>query len=130
MAEIADVVPGEDTESTWGNAIRDRAVMRYVTEAARDASEPAPVAGRVCYITSDEEFQVFDGVAWGTVSGVGSHDDLTGVTDAQHHVKFTPAEAVAAARGSFYDKVTNGFRLIISAADPGAMVDGDIWFEI
>lgn len=130
MAEIADVVPGEDTEATWGNAIRDRAVMRYANEAARDASEPNPIAGRVCYIVDIEEFQAFDGVAWGGVGGAGAHNDLTGVTDAQHHTKFTNAEAVAAARGNFYDKVTNGHRLIISGSDPGAMVDGDIWFEI
>ena len=130
MPEIVNVTPGEDTEATWGNAIRDRAVMRYANDAARDASEPAPQPGRICYILDSEEFQLFNGTDWVSVSGSSLHAALTDVSADQHHVRFSDAEAVAAARGQFYDKITSGHRIIISAADPGAMVDGDIWFEI
>ena len=65
MAEIPDVVPGSDIESTWGNLIRSRAVMRYPNAAARDGSVTLPVAGDLAYLTgAPTSFTIYNGATW------------------------------------------------------------------
>jgi hypothetical protein len=64
MAELADRIPGEIIFAAYANDIRDRAVMRYVDAAGRDASEPLPDTGEMAYLTTTGEFQIYDGTAW------------------------------------------------------------------
>ena len=66
MPEIPDVVGGNTIESQWGNDIRNRALMRYIDSAARDASVPLPVAGEMAYLTSTTELTIYDGTSWVT----------------------------------------------------------------
>lgn len=49
---IADVVAlvGR-VEATWGNAMRDRVVQRFVDTTTRDAAIPSPHVGQLCVIT-------------------------------------------------------------------------------
>ena len=59
MPEIGDVVAGNTIESAWGNQIRDRSTLRYANAAARDASEIAPLEGRVCYLEDVDALYVY-----------------------------------------------------------------------
>ena len=70
MPEISDVAPGGDVLATWGNAIRDRAVMRYTSEAARDASDPSPDDGQLCWIEDIDELQARVAGVWRSVAVV------------------------------------------------------------
>lgn len=64
MPEINDVLPLETIETQWGNAIRDRTVQRYVDNTERDNLTPFPAIGELAYITSTDQFQIWDGLAW------------------------------------------------------------------
>lgn len=98
MAELTDRLPGEIIFASYANEIRDRAVMRYVDVAARDASEPLPDTGELAYLTSTDELQVYTGTAWvnrlrstgDTLSGALTWDDGSGPT-----VVVGPTEAPA-----------------------------------
>ena len=49
MSEIPDVAGGETITSAFTNNVKNRTVMRYANEAARDASIPVPVEGDLAY---------------------------------------------------------------------------------
>lgn len=70
MAEIANVASGEDIESAWGNAIRDRTVQRYTSATERDSLNPGPVEGDLAYLEDVDTMQIYTGAAW-----VGLLDD-------------------------------------------------------
>jgi len=64
MTEIPDVTPGGTIQTAWGNQIRDRAIMRYVSAAARDASVLVPVDGDVAWLQDVNELTMYTGSAW------------------------------------------------------------------
>jgi hypothetical protein len=64
MAEIANVVSGEPVESSWGNAIRDRTVQRYVDATARAASVGFPQAGMLSWLDNPGQLDLYDGTDW------------------------------------------------------------------
>ena len=64
MPEIPDRIPGEIIFASYSNDIRDRALMRYVDNTARDASNPVPDSGDLAWIETLQELQIFDGVLW------------------------------------------------------------------
>ena len=64
MSEIIDVIPGGDVESTWGNLIKDRTLMRYSNQAALDGSILTPNAGDFAYVIDEQAVKVWTGAAW------------------------------------------------------------------
>lgn len=66
MPEIGDVVAGQDVLAAWGNAVRDRATMRYSTLAALDASEPGAADGSLRW-AADTGLVVRSGGVWEVV---------------------------------------------------------------
>ena len=91
MAEIADVVGGEIITDTWGNAIRDRVIMRYATTGAL----PAATDGTVAYVDADDRLYLRRAGAWtlagplgrvayvekiASQAGLTSQTDLTGLS--------------------------------------------------
>lgn len=79
MAEIPDVVALETIEAQWGNLIRDRTAQRYVDATERDFLNGAPVAGDLAFLSSTDQFQVYDGVAWQTLLDQSAPVTLTGI---------------------------------------------------
>jgi len=59
---------GSTVATEWGDAVADHIIPVYTDTTQRDAIETAPAAGRVCYITADDELQAYDGSAWVVVS--------------------------------------------------------------
>ena len=90
--EIADVAAAGTIEASWGNNIRNRAIMRYASSSARDSAVPSPDEGEVCYLEDDNVITVYDGSAWQTYYAdnvadieldtvtLGSDEDLTSGT--------------------------------------------------
>ncbi len=64
MPEIPDVIPGADVESTWGNDIRSRTLMRYTDQASLSASILTPDAGDFAYVIDESAVKVWTGAAW------------------------------------------------------------------
>ena len=65
MPELPQVNPGEIIDSTtFGNPVVDRVVSRYADPTERDALDPSPSNGAVCYVESGRVFQVFTGSTW------------------------------------------------------------------
>ena len=62
--EIADVAAAGTIEASWGNSIRNRAIMRYASEVARDSAVPSPDEGELCYIEDDNVLTYYDGTNW------------------------------------------------------------------
>lgn len=63
MAEISDVVPGQDVLAVWGNEVRDRSVMRYTTQAALETAEPSAPDGSLRW-TDDNGLLLRQAGAW------------------------------------------------------------------
>lgn len=88
---------GEVIDSPWGQAVVNRIIPRYSTEAVRDASILDPDAGQLSYVTDADRVDIFDGSDWtsfvdgvflpltgGTISGslaVTGNVDVTGTVD-------------------------------------------------
>lgn len=64
MAELADRIPGELILASYANDIRDRALMRYASAAARDLSVPLPNAGDLAYLSDVAFPTIYTGAAW------------------------------------------------------------------
>jgi len=73
MPEVPDVTPGGTIQTAWGNDIRDRAIMRYASAAARDVSVPVPVDGDVAWLQDVDKLTIYDGTVW---AQVGPLDEL------------------------------------------------------
>ena len=86
MSEIPDVTPGADVESTWGNLIKDRTLMRYSSQANLGGSIPTPSVGDFAYVVDEAAVKVWTGAAWDALLDASSGDALF----------LTPAEADAA----------------------------------
>jgi hypothetical protein len=50
------VVSGTTITATWGNQARDQQVSVFASAAARDSAIIAPVAGMMCYTSTDDQF--------------------------------------------------------------------------
>lgn len=79
---IADVIPEQPVESTWGNSIRDRTVTPFANAAARDTAIPVPTFGMTCALDSDNQIYFYDGTAWSPVGGPAVQP-WTGITAGQ-----------------------------------------------
>ncbi len=73
------VSPGDDTEATWANKVVTHVVDTFATVVERDQLIPAPDPGRVVYVESSKELQVWDSAAWVPV-GSGMFLPLAGGT--------------------------------------------------
>lgn len=62
--EIGDVSAGGTIEATWGNNVRNRAIMRYASATARDSAVPSPGEGEVCYLEDTNDLVVYNGSSW------------------------------------------------------------------
>lgn len=71
MPELVDVVAAEPIESVWGNAIRDRTILRYADSAARAAADPTPEDGSASYLADTGDIEVFHSAAWRALLPVG-----------------------------------------------------------
>lgn len=83
MPEIPDVVALTEIESSWGNLIRDRTILRYADATARDASEPTPTQGRFCYLSGTDVLQMYQGAAWVTIGNASGPYLSKGASPAQ-----------------------------------------------
>ena len=92
MPELPPVASGEViNSSTFGNPVIERVVSRYADAAARDAADPTPSNGAVCYVESGRVFQIWTGATWDefrvntfTVTSGGA--DITGDVDVTGNV--------------------------------------------
>ena len=50
------VVSGTTITATWGNQVRDQQVSVFTNAAARDSAIIAPLAGMMCYTSTDDQF--------------------------------------------------------------------------
>jgi len=82
MPEIPDVTPGGTIQTAWGNQIRDRAVMRYASAAARDASVLVPVSGDLAWLDDVNELTIFNALVW-QVHVRGNHNHAGNIIGSQ-----------------------------------------------
>lgn len=105
--EIADVAAAGTIESSWGNNIRNRAIMRYSSASARNSAVPSPGEGEVCYLEDTNTITVYTGSAWVAVDLDGHthvEADITNIGTHTHDARYyteteTDAWRDAAAEG-------------------------------
>jgi microcystin-dependent protein len=64
MAELADVVPTNSIDASWGNDVRDRTLQRYADDAGRTADHATPAAGDLSYLADTGGLAVYHSSAW------------------------------------------------------------------
>lgn len=73
------VNPGDDTEANWANKVVTHVVDTFATVAGRDQQIPSPDQGRVVYLESSKQLQMWNGTAW-VPAGDGVYLPLAGGT--------------------------------------------------
>jgi microcystin-dependent protein len=64
MAELADVVPTNSIDASWGNDVRDRTLQRYASAAGRTADHATPAAGDLSYLADTGALAVYHASDW------------------------------------------------------------------
>lgn len=75
MGRIVDVSAGNPVSATWGNGIRDAAVMQVL---ASEVSSIVGVEGQLIYVSDEDRFKVYDGSAWVRVGWGATSTGRTG----------------------------------------------------
>lgn len=133
---VANVPPlPNKVSSDWGNAIRDRVVQHFGTEADRDTAITAPIEGQVCYVDADHALLVYAGATdlwqppwnlpWGHIGSVEPSNFSTASTSL---VDVTSATVTftALANRKYRVSIQSGAISSTAAADVAemAIVDG------
>jgi hypothetical protein len=77
MGLISSVSGGNPVSSTWGNAIRDAAVMNVL---ASEVASITAVEGQLIYVSDEDRFYTYNGSAWVRVGWGATTTGRTGCT--------------------------------------------------
>jgi len=125
MPEITDVVALSSIDTSWGNGIRDRAVMRYTDAAARTSSEPTPATGRISWLTGSDRLEVYDGSAWRQFIDTSGGQTIAGALT----VSGTLLGKLRNNAGQSFAEFWARNIYFGTGSTPLALQTGDIWFD-
>lgn len=86
MGRQSDVVADTPILSSWGNTLRDRSVVPFVSAAERASQWPAPLAGAMSWQGDLKALCVFDGTVWVAITPVAAELNVLGSTASSSYV--------------------------------------------